>query len=214
MKKVFNIVILGPQGSGKGTQAGFISKKFRIPTISTGDIFRENIRRKTLLGKKAERLINNGKLVPDSITNDLIKKRLVKKDAKKGWILDGFPRNLSQARFLDKLSPPSLVIEVYVNDNEVVKRFGGRRTCSKCGTVYHLAYNPPKKKDLCNKCGGRLIVRDDDKQVAIKKRLKTYHEKTEPLIEYYQKKGIVRKINGKPPIKEVSKAIGRLLRQL
>ena len=205
-----NIIIMGPQGSGKGTQADILSQKFNIPHISTGEIFRENINNQTELGKKISTIVKSGSLVPDEITNEITKKRLELPDCTNGFILDGFPRNLIQAEFLDKTKTINLVINVSINDEESVKRITQRRTCLKCQKIYHLVYNPPKNNEICDQCGEKLIVREDDKEDAVKKRLAIYHEQTKPLIQYYKDKNIYQEIDGTPPIPEVTKAIAKI----
>lgn len=208
MKKFIkrNIVIIGPQASGKGTQAEILAQRFRIPKIATGDIFRKEIKKKTKLGEIALKFINQGKLVPDKITNQVIAKRLKKKDIARGFILDGYPRNLNQARNLDKLVLLDYVFEVVLPEKIAIERISGRRNCV-CGQIYHLKYNPPKKEEICDKCGKKLFIREDEKPKVIKQRLKIYHKRTKPLVEYYQKRGILVKIDGKPPISQVSKQI-------
>lgn len=206
-----NIIIIGPQGSGKGTQADIISAKFNIPHISTGDIFRQNIKKKTKLGEEIKSFTEQGHLVPDEITNAVIKKRLEQKDCQKGFVLDGFPRNLEQANFLDSITNISLVLEIWISDKESIKRISGRRTCPKCGKIYHLDFNPSKKKNICDECGEKLIIRADDKPKAIAKRLKIYHNETSPLVSYYKKKKIHAKINGAPAITKVTREIMKVL---
>lgn len=201
-----NVLFIGPQGSGKGTQAQLLSKKFSIPYISTGNIFRENISNKTDLGKLALKYIDKGKLVPDKVTNDLINSRLSSNDARKGFILDGYPRNLKQARFLDNIAKLDIVFEVYISDKESVFRIAGRRSC-KCGAVYHVKFKPPKRKGICDKCGGRLFIREDDKKEKIMERLRIYHDETEKLLPYYEKQGVLMKINGEQAISKVHKDI-------
>jgi len=194
-----NIIFIGPQGSGKGTQAEMLNKKLNIPYVSPGNIFRENISNKTELGKLAAEYINKGKLAPDSVTNDLVKDRLQNDDVKNGFILDGYPRNSVQAEFLDRIAKIDVVLEIYISDEEAVSRLAGRRSC-KCGAVYHLKYNPPKEEGKCDKCGGTLFVRDDDKEKEIKERLSIYHNQTETLLDNY--KNLVR-INGEQSIEDV-----------
>jgi adenylate kinase len=205
-----NIVLLGPQGSGKGTQAKFISKKFNIPHISTGDIFRKNIKEETELGKLASSYINKGELVPDEVTNKLVESRIKEDDCKEGYILDGFPRNLSQAKFLDSITKISHAVDIEIPDEEVIFRLEGRRTCTnkECGAIYNVNTSPkPKNENKCDKCGSDLFQRDDDKPEAIKKRLEIYHNETSPLIAYYEKKGVLIKIDGTKSIEEVSQDI-------
>jgi len=204
-----NIVILGAQGSGKGTQAKLIAEKFRWPHISTGDIFRENIRKQTVLGELAKKYIDKGKLVPDKVTIAIINDRLKKKDCAKGFVLDGFPRNISQAKALSKIARIDLAIEIAISDKEAMKRISGRRTCESCGAITSVFSKDAKK---CT-CGGKLIVRDDDKPAAVKKRLDIYHSMTEPLIKFYQKQGIMVRINGEQPIPNVWKDILKQLKR-
>ncbi|PKL72122.1 adenylate kinase [Candidatus Kuenenbacteria bacterium HGW-Kuenenbacteria-1] len=200
------IILFGAQGSGKGTQAELLAKKFNIPAISTGVIYRQEIARKTKLGKIAVEYLNKGKLAPSNLTNEVMEKRLKKSDCKKGFILDGYPRDLIQAQFLDKISKMDYVIEIVLSDKECLKRFFGRQNCI-CGAVYHLKFNLPKKKGVCNKCGKELFIREDEKPEAIKKRLQIYHQETKPLLKEYQKMGILIKINGNQNIKDVYKEI-------
>lgn len=199
-------LVFGPQASGKGTQADMLAKRYSTPHISTGNIFRENITAKTPLGELAASYINQGNLVPNEVTNKLIAKRLKEKDCQKGLVLDGYPRNIEQAKFLDQVIKIDKVIWIYLTDEEALFRISGRRSC-ECGQVYHLKFNPPKKSDVCDKCGQKLFVRDDETEEAIQKRLAIFHQETEPLKNYYRQKGILLEINGKPPIKEVSEDI-------
>ena len=210
---VNNIIIMGPQGSGKGTQADILSQKLGFPHISTGEIFREHIRGETALGKKIEKIVKTGELVPDEITNEITKQRLEKEDCANGFILDGFPRNLTQAKFLDKVKEIGLVLEVWISDEEAIKRISQRRTCLKCQKVYHLIYNPPKNDEICDECERKLVIREDDKPTTIKRRLKLYHKETKPLLNYYKEKGIYEKINGMPPIPEVTAQIAKVLKK-
>ncbi|MDD5071754.1 MAG: adenylate kinase [Patescibacteria group bacterium] len=206
-----NIIIMGPQGSGKGTQAEILAQKLGIPHISTGEIFRENIKNQTELGKKIDSIVKSGALVPDEITNEITKQRLEQEDCANGFVLDGFPRNLPQAEFLDKVKDIDLVLEIWISDEEAIKRIGQRRTCLKCQKVYHLTYNPPKNDEICDECGEKLVIREDDKPATIKKRLNLYHKETRPLLDYYKDKGIYKKIDGMPPIPEVTKQIAEVL---
>jgi adenylate kinase len=209
---MMNILILGPQGSGKGTQAKLISDKFKIPHISTGDMFRENISKKTELGKKAEAFIKSGQLVPDELTIALVKDRLSRIDAKSGYILDGFPRNDSQAEALDKITKVQTVLNITLHDDIAVKRISSRRTCEKCGAIYSAITDDIKKG--CVKCGGKLIIRADDTPKAVMDRLKIYHEKTKPLIDYYTKKKILLEIDGDRPVEVVFAEIEKGLNKL
>ncbi|MFC1613485.1 adenylate kinase [Patescibacteria group bacterium] len=200
------IIFIGPQGSGKGTQAEMLNKKLNIPYIYPGNILRENIANKTKLGKLVAEYLNNGKLAPNSVTNDLVKDRLEKDDVKNGFILDGYPRNLIQAEFLDKIAKADIVLEIYISDEEAVSRLSGRRSC-KCGAIYHIKYNPPKQEGKCDKCGGALFVREDDKEDGIKERLSIYHNQTEPLLNNYKKQGILVRINGEQSIEDVHRDV-------
>jgi len=207
-----NIIIMGPQGSGKGTQADILSQKLNIPHISTGEIFRENIKNQTELGKKIDAIVKLGSLVSDEITNEITKKRLELPDCANGFILDGFPRNLIQAEFLNKIKTIDLVLDVLINDDEAIKRITQRRTCPQCQKVYHLIFNSPKQENTCDKCGQKLIIREDDKKEAVKKRLEIYHKQTKPLIDFYKAKNIYQEIDGAPPIPEVTKAIAKIFK--
>ena len=209
MKK--NIILFGPQGSGKGTQAKLSSQKYSIPHISTGNIFRENIKNKTELGQQIESLINNGDLVPDEITNEIVKNRLNENDCKNGFILDGFPRNIKQAEYLNEFINIDLALEIWISDEEAVKRIGLRRTCPDCGAIYHLTHIIPKKEGLCDQCSTPLIIREDDKEKAIKKRLETYHKQTEALIEYYKKKEVSKKVDGMGSVENVNDAVSAII---
>jgi adenylate kinase len=210
-----NIILLGPPGSGKGTQAKMIADKYNIKHISTGDILRENVRNGTPLGKEAKKFMDAGQLVPDTVLIDIIKDRLAKPDVKDGWMLDGYPRTIPQADALEKILPSlkqkmNVVLNVDVPDNELVGRLSGRRMC-KCGVSYHLQFNPPKKEGVCDVCGGSLYHRDDDKAEAITKRLDAYHKQTQPLIDYYTKKGVIANINGTGDIKAIFGEIVKVL---
>jgi adenylate kinase len=184
------LVIFGPQGSGKGTYASRISPVYKIPHISTGDIFRENIKNHTELGKKVESFVKNGLLVPDEVTIAILKERISRPDAKKGFILDGFPRTKSQAEALEKITKLDAVINLIVPEWIILERLAYRVSCENCQTIYNLKTLKPKKEGICDKCGGKLIQRKDDTPEAIKLRLKAYREMSEPLIDYYKKKGL------------------------
>ncbi|MBN1385952.1 adenylate kinase [Candidatus Woesearchaeota archaeon] len=197
------ILIMGPQGAGKGTQASRISKKLEVPHISTGDLFREALSNGTDLGAKAKEYMNRGELVPDSIVVGMLKERIEKEDCKKGWILDGYPRNKLQAEELDKITKVSHMIVLTLDDDFAVQRIGGRRTCSKCGAIFHTTNLKPKKEGICDRCGGNLIQREDDKEKAIRERLKIYRNDTEPIILHYKNKGIkMIEVDGKKSIQE------------
>ncbi|MBC8500709.1 MAG: adenylate kinase [Nanoarchaeota archaeon] len=208
------LIIFGQQASGKGTQAEKITEHYGIPHISTGDIFRENISKGTELGKLAKEILDRGELVPDEITNKIIEERLSRDDCSKGFILDGYPRNRNQAEFLDNLPYQiDAVINLEVSQQELIKRISSRRVCVNCKTNYNLIYIKPKQEGMCNKCGGKLIIRDDDKPEAIKKRLAIYHEQTEPLLKFYEEKGILKNINGEQPMEAVSNDIIKALEE-
>ncbi|MBF1050661.1 MAG: adenylate kinase [Peptostreptococcaceae bacterium] len=199
------LLILGPPGAGKGTQAVQISKKFDIPHISTGDIFRANIKGNTPLGKKAMEYMNKGELVPDELTCDLVFDRIMQDDAKKGFLLDGFPRNIFQAEKLDEVLKQrnlklDCVINVSVEDSVLIERAVGRRLCKECGTTYHIKFNTTKVEGICDECGGSLYQRDDDKEETIKNRIDVYNKSTKPLIDYYTKQNIIANIDGQKDI--------------
>lgn len=197
-KTNMKIILLGPPGSGKGTQAIRLSKKYKIAHISTGEILRRTVGEKNKLARTIKAYMNSGELVPDKIIVSIVTKRLKEKDAKKGFLLDGFPRNINQAKVLEKMLgkiDDFLVFYVNVSDNTVVRRLSERRVCRKCGMNYHLEFGPPKIKDKCDKCGSAIYQRDDDQPVAIKNRLKVYKRESRPLIRYYKKKGILVSIN-------------------
>ena len=210
------IVMLGAPGAGKGTQAKMIAAKYRIPHISTGDIFRANIKNGTELGKKAKSYMDQGLLVPDELTVDLVIDRLAQDDCKNGYILDGFPRTIPQAEALDaalaKLGEKmDYAIDVDVPDENIVSRMSGRRACTGCGATYHIVYNPSKKGECCEVCGEKLILRDDDKPETVQKRLNVYHEQTQPLIDYYTKQSILRTVDGTQDMNDVFAEIVKIL---
>ena len=210
------IIMLGAPGAGKGTQAKKIAEKCGIPHISTGDIFRANIKNGTELGKKSKTYMDQGLLVPDELVCDLVVDRIQQDDCKKGYILDGFPRTIPQAESLDKAlqaigEKMDYAIDVEVPDENIVKRMGGRRACVGCGATYHLVYAPTKKEGICDVCGGELILRDDDKPETVQKRLGVYHEQTQPLIDYYKNQGILREVDGSVDMEDVFKEILNIL---
>ncbi|MBI5001946.1 adenylate kinase [Candidatus Woesearchaeota archaeon] len=210
------IIFLGPPGVGKGTQAQRICKKYTIPQISTGDMFRQAIKEQTPLGKKADALMKEGKLIDDSITIGLVKERLQKSDCKNGYLLDGFPRTIPQAEGFDHLLKEikqklDAVISLIVDEAVLIKRLSGRRSCPKCSAVFHIETNPPKKKDICDKCGEKLMQRDDDKPETVHKRMETYRTLTAPLIQYYKKKKMLREVNGDQEIQVVFNEIVKIL---
>ncbi len=201
--KINNLIIIGPQGSGKGTQAQLLSKELSIPHISTGMIFREIITKDNALGRKVKSMYNKGLLVSPEIVDKLVSQRLKKADCKKGFVLDGYPRNISQANFLEKQKPINKAILVEISEEEGIKRISARRVCSDCKTDYNLIYLKPKKDDVCDKCEGKLVQRDDDKPEAIRKRLEIYRNETQPVIDYYEKKKILLRVNGARSIEKV-----------
>ncbi len=210
------IVMLGAPGAGKGTQAAKISVKYNVPHISTGDIFRANIKEGTPLGKKAKEYMDQGMLVPDELVLDLIVDRLGKEDAKDGYVLDGFPRTIPQAKALDEALTKQgdkldAAIDISVPDENIVNRMSGRRACLGCGATYHLVYAAPKTEGVCDVCGKNLILRDDDKPETVTKRLDVYHEQTQPLIDYYNEAGILKTIDGTIDINEVFNNIVAIL---
>lgn len=195
------IIMLGAPGAGKGTQAKRLAAKYDIPHISTGDIFRANIKNGTELGKKAKTYMDQGLLVPDELVVDLVVDRLNEADCKKGYILDGFPRTIPQAEALDEALAGSgdavgYAIDIDVPDENIIRRMSGRRACLNCGATYHVVTIPPVKEGICDTCGSELVLREDDKPETVEKRLKVYHEQTSPLIDYYRNKGILLSIDG------------------
>ena len=210
------IIMLGAPGAGKGTQAQMIAEKYNIPHISTGDIFRANIKNGTELGKKAKEYMDKGLLVPDELTVQLLLDRVAKDDCKDGYVLDGFPRTIPQADVLDneltKLGDKvDFAVNVDVPDENIVRRMSGRRACLKCGATYHIEHIPPKVDGVCDKCGSELVLRDDDKPDTVQNRLSVYHEQTQPLIDYYDKKQILRTVDGTKDMQEVFSDIVNIL---
>ncbi len=203
MKKI-NIIFLGPPGAGKGTAAKMLAGKYSIPQISTGDIFREAVKKETELGKKVKTIMEKGELVPDELTVSLVRERLTQPDTEGGYILDGFPRTVKQADELSKFQKIVAVINFNISEEEIIRRLSGRRVCKNCGAIYHITDYPPKKEGICDKCGGQLYQRDDDKIEAIKKRLVVYKEQTAPLIDYYREKGLLYDINTSIDPKEIT----------
>ncbi len=214
---IMNIILIGPPGAGKGTQATRMIDRLGVPQISTGDMFRAAVKEGSPMGKKSKEYMDKGALVPDDVVIGVVKERFQKPDCKKGFILDGFPRTLEQAKALDGLlkdlgTKLDHVVVIEVPDDYLVKRLTGRRTCRGCNYMHHIEFDPPKKAGVCDKCGGELYQRDDDQEATIRQRLTTYHGQTSPLIEYYGKQNIVRKINGTLSMEkvqdEIKKAIG------
>ena len=203
------VVLVGPPGAGKGTQAQFIASHLAIPKVSTGDIFRYNVSAGTGLGRQAKAFMDRGDLVPDEVTVAMVASRLQEDDALSGFLLDGFPRNLPQAETLKKLLADwglrlDLVLELVVDHDEVIRRLSGRRTCRKCGRVWHVAFDPPSVTGKCDECGGELFQRDDDREETIRHRLEVYEQQTQPLISYYAEEGILLGIDATGPVEDVT----------
>lgn len=210
------IIMLGAPGAGKGTQAKMIADKYGVPHISTGDIFRANIKEGTELGKEAKAYMDKGLLVPDELTVKILLDRVAKDDCKNGYVLDGFPRTIPQAEVLDKaLAERSdaidYAIDVNVPDENIINRMSGRRACLACGATYHIVHIPPKTEGVCDRCGKELVLRDDDKPETVKKRLGVYHDQTQPLIDFYTKKGILKTVDGTVDMQDVFAAIVKIL---
>ena len=210
------IVMLGAPGAGKGTQAKMIAEEYNIPHISTGDIFRANIKNGTQLGMEAKQYMDKGLLVPDELTVKILLDRVAQDDCKNGYVLDGFPRTIPQAEVLDKALVElgdgiDYAINVDVPDTHIVKRMSGRRACLSCGATYHVEHIPPKTEGICDACGQELVLRDDDKPETVQNRLNVYHEQTQPLIDFYQAKGVLKTVDGTKDMKEVFTAIKAIL---
>jgi adenylate kinase len=207
-----NIILIGPPGAGKGTQATRMIERLQVPQISTGDMFRAAVKEGTPMGKKAKEYMDKGALVPDEVVIGVVNERFGKPDCKKGFILDGFPRTLDQAKALDELlknlgTKLDHVVVIEVPDDYLVERLTGRRTCKGCNYMHHIKFDAPKKEGVCDKCGAELYQRDDDKEETIRQRLTNYHSQTSPLIEYYGKQNIVRMINGTLSMQQVQDAV-------
>ena len=210
------IVMLGAPGAGKGTQAKMIADKYQVPHISTGDIFRANIKNGTELGKEAKKYMDQGLLVPDELTVKLLLDRVANPDCANGYVLDGFPRTIPQAEVLDAALTElgdkiDYAVNVDVPDENIVKRMSGRRACLSCGATYHIEHIPPKVEGICDKCGQELVLREDDKPETVMKRLNVYHEQTQPLIDFYSNKGILKSVDGTVDMKDVFNAIVAIL---
>ena len=210
------IVMLGAPGAGKGTQAKMIAEKYGIPHVSTGDIFRANIKNGTELGKEAKQYMDQGKLVPDELTVKILLDRVAQDDCKNGYVLDGFPRTIPQANVLDEALTKlgdriDYAVNVDVPDDNIINRMGGRRACVACGATYHIVYKAPKTEGICDNCGKELIIRDDDQPETVKNRLKVYHEQTQPLIDFYEGKGVLKSVDGTADMKDVFAAIVEIL---
>ena len=210
------VVMLGAPGAGKGTQASRLAAKYNVPHISTGDIFRANIKNGTQLGQKAKGYMDQGMLVPDELVCDLVVDRVGQDDCQNGYVLDGFPRTIPQAESLDAALSKSgskldYAIDIEVPDERIVKRMGGRRACLSCGMTYHIEYIPPAKEGVCDGCGSALVLRDDDAPQTVEKRLEVYHKQTQPLIDYYKSTGILKTVDGTKDMGEVFDAITAIL---
>ncbi len=210
------IIMLGAPGAGKGTQAIKIAEKYGIPHVSTGDIFRANIKNNTPLGAEAKKYMDEGKLVPDELTVRILLDRVAQDDCKNGYVLDGFPRTIVQADVLkEELTKLGEKIDFAVNvdvpDENIIKRMSGRRSCPKCGATYHIEFIPPKTEGICDNCQSALVQRDDDKEETVKNRLNVYHEQTQPLIDYYEKEGVLKNVDGTKAMEEVFAAITAIL---
>ncbi len=212
------VVLVGPPGAGKGTQAQFIASNLAIPKISTGDIFRYNVSAGTELGQQAKAFMDRGDLVPDEVTIAMVSDRLLEDDAQAGFLLDGFPRNVPQAETLRKLLAEwdarlDIVLELVVDDDEVVRRLSGRRTCRRCGRIWHILFEPPTRPGLCDDCGGELFQRDDDREETIRHRLDVYQKQTQPLISFYADEGILLGIDAIGPVEEITERAMSALRR-
>ena len=200
------LILLGAPGAGKGTQAEIICEKLSIPAVSTGNMLREAQKNGTELGLKAKSFMESGALVPDEVVIGILKERIAQADCKNGFVLDGFPRTVPQAEALEKMGVEiDLVIDIEVPDEKILRRMGGRRVCENCGTSYHVDYNPPKVEGVCDKDGGKLVIRKDDRPETVRERLVTYHTQTEPLKDYYSKKGKLRVVEGQEDVADTTK---------
>lgn len=210
------IIMLGAPGAGKGTQAKKIAEKYQIPHISTGDIFRANIKGGTELGMKAKTFMDQGMLVPDEITIGMLMDRIKEADCENGYVLDGFPRTIPQAESLTKAladlgEAVDYAVNVDVPDENIISRMSGRRACLGCGATYHVVFNSPKQEGICDTCGQELVLRDDDKPETVKKRLDVYHQQTQPLIDYYKKAGVLAEVDGTQAMEDVFRSIVKVL---
>ena len=211
------LILVGPPGAGKGTQAVALAAHYKIPHISTGDIFRANLKNGTELGKKAQSFMDRGELVPDSVTNEMVKDRLGKSDVINGFLLDGFPRNTNQAEVLDailieKKMPLDAALELSIDNSEIVKRLSGRRTCRNCSATFHKDFEKPKVDGVCDKCNGELYQREDDKEEVITRRLEIYAQQTEPIISYYKNAGILKNMSAIGDVSEITQKVIALLK--
>ncbi len=210
------IIMLGAPGAGKGTQAKMIAAKYGVPHISTGDIFRSNIKNGTALGMEAKKYMDQGQLVPDELTVRILLDRIAQEDCKNGYVLDGYPRTIPQAEVLENAlkelnDDVDFAINVDVPDENIIRRMGGRRACVTCGATYHIEHVPPKKEGICDTCGSELILRDDDKPETVKNRLSVYHTQTQPLIDFYEKRGKLKNVDGTVDMEEVFASITAIL---
>ncbi|MDR1781916.1 MAG: adenylate kinase [Bacilli bacterium] len=211
-----NIIFMGPPGAGKGTQSDFIIEKYHIPHIATGDMFRAALKNETALGLEAKKYMDAGKLVPDEVTINIVKERLQEDDTKDGFLFDGFPRTIAQAKALDEMLSGmnrniDLVINIDVPFDTLLKRLSGRRICKSCGASYHVEFNPSKVEGVCDKCGGELYTRSDDNEESARVRLETYTNETKPLIAYYQEKGLYHEVNGLQSVEDVFNDIAKII---
>ncbi len=204
-----NIIVIGPPGVGKGTYSEILSKKYNIPKISSGDLFHKAIRDETVLGKKIRNYVSHGDLVPDEIVIDLIKERLRKDDCKEGFLLDGFPRTIAQAESMERFKKIGKVLNFVAPDEEILSRLSGRRTCRKCGAIYHVENRPPKVDGICDRCGGKLYQRTDETPKVIKNRLRVYREKTTPVVNYFRERDLLVDIDASYPYEEIDKVIAQ-----
>jgi adenylate kinase len=211
------LILVGPPGAGKGTQAVALAAHYKIPHISTGDIFRANLKNGTELGKQAQSFMDRGELVPDSVTNEMVKDRLGNTDVANGFLLDGFPRNTNQAEVLDvilkdKKMPLDAALELSIDNSEIIRRLSGRRTCRNCSATFHKDFEKPKVDGVCDKCNGELYQREDDKEEVITRRLEIYAQQTEPIISYYRKAGILKKMSAIGDVAEITQKVIALLK--
>ena len=211
------LILVGPPGAGKGTQAVALAAHYKIPHISTGDIFRANLKNGTELGKKAQSFMDRVELVPDSVTNEMVKDRLGNSDVINGFLLDGFPRNTNQAEVLDailieKKMPLDAALELSIDNSEIVKRLSGRRTCRNCSATFHKDFEKPKVDGVCDKCSGELYQREDDKEEVITRRLEIYAQQTEPIISYYKNAGILKNMSAIGDVSEITQKVIALLK--
>ena len=209
------LILLGAPGAGKGTQAEYICDRYNIPAFSTGNILREAVKNGTETGIKAKSYMDAGELVPDEVIIDVIRERMQQPDAQNGFILDGVPRTVAQAEALEKMGVEiNLAISLDVADDEIVKRLSGRRVCESCGASYHTVYKPSKQPDVCDRCGGRLIIRKDDEPETILARLAIYHEQTQPLIDFYRQRGKLAEVQGAEEVQETTERVFKVLEDL